>query len=97
MPTKTKPAADPFHPYAKHPFAKMTAAQLTAGGCADQSTRAQYVSDRLFHACLVAYLKAHCGNDDIGWSQMSDILHSAICEAMGDDQFCKWSDYANPT
>jgi hypothetical protein len=47
---------------------------------------------RLLHACLCAYAK-HCLDcRDIGWQQLGDILHSAICNEIGDDEFCQWVD-----
>ena len=36
-------------------------------------------NDRLLHAVLCAYAKHHLDCDDIGWNQLGDILHSAIC------------------
>ena len=49
---------------------------------------------RLLHACLCAYAK-HTSWDcaaDLGWEQVSEILHSAICETIGDDAYCQWAD-----
>lgn len=54
------------------------------------ASRMDYVSQRLLHAVLVAYLKHHEGNDDIGWHELGDVLHTAICEAVGDDTYCAW-------
>lgn len=48
--------------------------------------------DRLLHACLCAYRKHHCGNEDIDWTELGNILHNAICEAMGDDAFVEWNE-----
>lgn len=48
--------------------------------------------DRLLHACLCAYQKHHCGNEDIGWTELGNILHTAICEAIGDDAFVAWNE-----
>jgi hypothetical protein len=48
--------------------------------------------DRLLHACLCAYQKHHCGNEDIRWSELGDILHNAICETVGDDTFVAWNE-----
>ena len=45
---------------------------------------------RLLHACLCAYAKHHCGNEGIGWDELSDFLLDAICEEIGDDNFHKW-------
>lgn len=54
--------------------------------------RATGRNDRLLHAVLCAYAKHHMGCEDIGWNQLGDILHSAICEAIGDDAYCAWGD-----
>jgi hypothetical protein len=52
--------------------------------------------DRLLHACLCAYAKHHLDNSDIGWDQLGNILHSAICEAIGDDEYRKWTNRISP-
>lgn len=49
-------------------------------------------NDRTLHALLCAYAKHHMGCDAIGWERLSEIMHSAICEAIGDDAYCAWSD-----
>ena len=46
-------------------------------------------NDRLLHACMAAYVKHHLGNDEIGWSQLSDILGDAISNELG-DRFQLW-------
>lgn len=46
--------------------------------------------ERLLHAVLCAYAKHHMGDPEIGWEQLSDILHDAICNEIGDDAFCEW-------
>ena len=44
----------------------------------------------LLGAVKWAYRK-HCLEDDnIGWSELSDILRNALCEAMTDEGFTKW-------
>lgn len=48
--------------------------------------------ERLFRCVLMAYLKHHCGNDDIGWSELSDALQNEICNTIGDTAFCEWLD-----
>jgi hypothetical protein len=53
-------------------------------------------NDRLLHAVLCAYAKHHLNCDDIGWNQLGDILHSAICNEIGDDRYCAWSDTISP-
>lgn len=47
-------------------------------------------NDRLLHAVLCAYAKHHLDTSHIGWSELGDILHSAICNEIGDDAFCVW-------
>lgn len=49
-------------------------------------------NDRLLHAVLCAYAKHHLGSDDIGWNQLSEILHTVICNEIGEDNYCAWSD-----
>lgn len=53
-------------------------------------------NDRLLHAVLCAYAKHHLGCEDIGWNQLGDILHSAICNEIGDDAYCQWGDTMKP-
>ncbi len=47
---------------------------------------------RLLHAVLCAYAKHHLNKDEIGWQQLSSILCNAICEEIGDNEYCKWMD-----
>lgn len=47
---------------------------------------------RLLHACLCAYQKHVCDHPDIGWNELGEILHNAICESIGDDAFVTWND-----
>lgn len=49
-------------------------------------------NDRLLHAVLCAYAKHNLDCDDIGWNQLGDILHSAICNEIGDDEYIKWGE-----
>ncbi len=49
-------------------------------------------NDRLLHAVLCAYAKHHLDCEDIGWNQLSDILHSAICNEIGDDEYIAWGE-----
>ena len=49
-------------------------------------------NDRLLHAVMCAYAKHVLGSDDIGWNQLGDILHTAICNEIGDDAYIEWSD-----
>lgn len=47
-------------------------------------------NDRLLHAVLCAYAKHHLDCQDIGWTQLGEILHSAICNEIGDDAYQRW-------
>ncbi len=47
---------------------------------------------RLLHAVLCAYAKHHLDRNEIGWKHLSDILCNAICEEIGDKEYCKWMD-----
>ena len=37
-----------------------------------------------------AYLKHHCGLDNVGWEALSDMMCNALCNAMGDTEFQRW-------
>ncbi len=49
-------------------------------------------SDQLLHACLLTYVKHHMGIDILGWSKLAETLHNAICQNIGDEEYCRWSD-----
>lgn len=61
-----------------------------------QLNRESRRNDRLLHAVLCAYAKHHLDCEEIGWNQLGDILHSAICNEIGDDAFCEWGDKIRP-
>lgn len=44
----------------------------------------------LLTACQLAYRKHHLDDDSIGWEELSDVLHAAITNEMGDEEFSKW-------
>lgn len=46
--------------------------------------------EELVNAVMVAYCKHHMNDDSIGWSELSGILHNALCNALGDDGFQVW-------
>jgi len=50
--------------------------------------------DRLLHACLCAYLKGSSmiASDELAWGWVQDIMHNAICNSQGDNQFTQWCD-----
>jgi len=39
----------------------------------------------------MAYQKHHCGNDSIGWNELSDQIHLVICRVVGTRIYQKWS------
>ena len=45
---------------------------------------------RLLHALKWAYRKHHCGDDSIGWDELSEIMSCALPEVMGSNEFCVW-------
>lgn len=49
-------------------------------------------NDRLLHAVLCAYAKHQLDCEDIGWSKLGEILHSAICNEIGDDAYIEWGE-----
>jgi len=49
-------------------------------------------NDRLLHAVLCAYAKHRLDCYDIGWNQLGDILHAAICNEIGDEAYIEWGD-----
>lgn len=46
--------------------------------------------NELLEAVKMAYRKHHLDDPDIGWEELSDILHNAICNEIGDDGYCDW-------
>lgn len=82
-----------FHPLKDADVLNHPGSTLADYRVADRRSRTLYVSQRLLHVVLLTYLKHHKGHDDvIGWDALGDELHSAICEAIGDDEFVKWND-----
>lgn len=49
-------------------------------------------NDRLLHAVLCAYAKHHLDCPDIGWNKLGDILHDAICNEIGDENYIAWAE-----
>ena len=41
---------------------------------------------------LCAYAKHRLDCYDIGWNQLGDILHAAICNEIGDEAYIEWGD-----
>lgn len=52
-------------------------------------------NDRLLHAVLCAYAKHHLDCVDIGWNQLGEILHDAICNEIGDKEYLAWCSKLN--
>ena len=44
----------------------------------------------LLEACQWAYRKHHLNDNNIGWSELSDRLLDALCNAMGNHGFDNW-------
>jgi hypothetical protein len=44
-------------------------------------------------AVQMAYRKHHLGEEDIGWDELSTVLHNALCEAMGDEGYQRWMEF----
>jgi len=45
----------------------------------------------ILSALQLAYRKHHLDDDNVGWEELSDALCHALCEAMGDEGFQRWS------
>jgi hypothetical protein len=48
------------------------------------------VVNTLLNAVQLAYRKHHLGDESIGWEELGEVLHDALCEAMGDDGYIDW-------
>jgi len=48
------------------------------------------VEAQLLDAAQMAYRKHHLDDDSIGWDELSEILLSAICDAMTDKGYQDW-------
>jgi hypothetical protein len=81
-----------FHPLKDSDVLNQPGSALEDYHIDDRRGRASYVSQKLLKAVLLTYMKHVKGNDVIGWDALGDELHMAICEAIGDDEFCKWND-----
>jgi hypothetical protein len=81
-----------FHPLHDAHVLTCPGSQLGNYVVGDKRSRTLYVSQRLLHVVLLTYIKHWKSEDVIGWDALGDELHSAICEAIGDDEFVKWND-----
>lgn len=48
------------------------------------------VGKQVINALQLTYRKHCLADDSIGWIELEDILRDALCEAMGDREFCLW-------
>lgn len=80
-----------FHPHEKSNLLGLKPNALRSR-IFDHKKRADYVSERLLRCVMLCYIKHHMGEDLIGWNELGDEMHMAICEAVGDDNFVKWGD-----
>ena len=81
-----------FHPLKDSDVLNQPGSRLLDYAVLDGRSRTSHVAQLLLRAILLAYLK-HCKDTDlIGWEALGDELHNAICEAIGDEEFCKWND-----
>lgn len=48
------------------------------------------INDGLLNAVKRAYLKHHIGDESIGWDELSDTLHDALCNALGPEGYDEW-------
>jgi len=44
----------------------------------------------LLDGVKMAYRKHHLDDPSIGWDELSDVLHLALCNEMGDRAFLEW-------
>lgn len=44
----------------------------------------------LLEAVKLAYQKHHMGRDEIGWDELSEVLHNALNNAMGANGYLEW-------
>lgn len=49
----------------------------------------------LLEAVKMAYRKHHMGDENVGWEELGDTLHNALCNAMGDEGYQRWIEKQN--
>jgi hypothetical protein len=54
------------------------------------NVRAYFEKESLLRAVQCSYLKHHCGSEEIGWDELSEILSDALWNAMGPDACNEW-------
>lgn len=46
---------------------------------------------KLLFVLKLAYRKHHLGDETIGWDELGNKMCDALCDAMGDEEYRKWS------
>lgn len=69
-----------------------TGSPLGAPSSALASAAWSVCGPELLEAVKLAYRKHHLGDDSIGWDELSEALHNALCNAMGDKAYLAWMD-----
>lgn len=54
-----------------------------------ESERARRDADDLLRVVKRMYRKHGCGDDSIGWEELTDEMMNVLCNVMGDDEFVK--------
>lgn len=49
------------------------------------------INVQLLNAVQMTYRKHHLDDDSIGWEELGNMLLDTLCEAMGDEEFVKWT------
>ena len=65
-------------------------ANAIMAGYDEAQRRGELVEKRLVCALHAAYLKHHLDDSSIGWDELDDMLHTLLCDRMGDREFQKW-------
>lgn len=55
------------------------------------SEKLKFDKQELENAVKCAYRKHWLNDDSIGWDELGSILHSKLCNSMGDQQFIEWA------
>lgn len=56
----------------------------------DIFTEIEAENERLLDVVKMAYRKHHLDDMTIGWDELSNALHTELCNSMGDKGFCDW-------
>jgi hypothetical protein len=52
--------------------------------------RPERAADQMLEALKLAYRKHSCGEESLGWTEVTDVILNAICEAIGDEGYQAW-------